>query len=121
MRPRIGPHVPAVVIAAVAATALAAPVRAEPAAQIPGNGVFRVGVDIEPGTYRSQGPSTPLILVFGDVSPISFCSWSTHSTPAAGDGDLVDANSSLGPVYATVPATVVAFRTANCQPWTRVS
>jgi len=103
------------------AIALASPALAQPGGQIPGNGVFRVGTDIEPGTYRTQGPSNPLVLVFGDVAPISLCSWSTHSAPEATDSDLVDANSSLGPMYAKVPDTVAAFKTENCQPWTQVS
>ncbi len=38
---------------------------------------------IRPGTYRTEGPSNPLILVFGRVSELSTCSWSTHSAAPA--------------------------------------
>lgn len=121
MRPALVPRASAGCVAWVAAIALASPAPAEPSDQIPGNGVFHVGTEIAPGTYHTQGPSNPLILVFGKVSPLSTCSWLTHSTPGASNDDIVDANSSLGPMYAKVPATVAAFETMNCQPWTRVS
>lgn len=113
------PWVPTVLVAGAAAITLAAPATAQPNVQVAGNGVFRVGVEIEPGTYRSPGPSNPLILVLGDVSPISLCSWSLHSTPAATDADLTDAGNSLGPALVNIPATAAAFKTQNCQPWTR--
>jgi hypothetical protein len=108
-------------IACVAAITGAPPTVAQPSDQIPGNGVFRVGTDIAPGTYQTQGPSNPLIIVLGRISPLSSCSWSTHSTPEAGPGDVVNANTSMGPMYATIPDTVAAFETRNCLPWTRVS
>ena len=107
--------------ACVVTVPFATPALAEPNGPIPGNGVFQVGADIAPGTYQTQGPSTPLIFVFGNVSPISFCSWSTHSTPVASPDDIVEANSSLGPMYAKIPETAVAFKTENCDPWIRVS
>jgi hypothetical protein len=108
-------------VACMAAVAIASTALADPSDPIPGNGVFHVGTDIAPGTYHTQGPSNPLILVFGKVSPLSTCSWLTHSTPGAGNDDIVDSNSSMGPMYAKVPATVAAFETTNCQPWTQVS
>jgi len=108
-------------VACVLTIALAPPSPAQPGAPVPGNGVFRVGPEIAPGTYQTQGPSTPLVLVFGDVAPISFCSWTTYSTPGTNKADIVDSNSSLGPMYAKVPASVATFETANCHPWTKVS
>jgi hypothetical protein len=108
-------------VACVVAIALASPAVAEPSDQIPGNGVFQVGPDIAPGLYHTNGPSNPLILIFGKVSDLSTCSWFTHSTPAASKQDVVETNSSLSPMYANVPATVKAFESMNCQPWTRVS
>ncbi len=121
MRPASTSRVAAGSVAVVAAIALAAPILAQPMDQIPGNGVFQVGTDIAPGTYQTQGPSNPLIIVLGRVSPLSSCSWSTHSTPEAGNGDIVAANTSMGPMYATIPPTVAAFETMNCLPWVRVS
>lgn len=41
------------------AIALAPPSSGQPGAPVPGNGVFRVGSDMAPGTYQTQGPSTP--------------------------------------------------------------
>ncbi len=107
-------------VACVAAIALASPARAEPSDQIPGNGVFLVGTDILPGTYRTEGPANPLILIFGRVSELSTCSWSTHSTPAASTDDIVDTNTSMGPMSVVIPATVAAFQTMNCKLWIRV-
>lgn len=121
MRPATGFRASVGLVACAATIAFAAPAFAEPVGPVPGNGVFQVGPDIAPGTYQTQGPSTPLIFVFGNVSPISFCSWSTHSTPAATPDDIVDANSSLGPMYAKISETAVSFKTENCDPWIRVS
>lgn len=46
---------------AMAAITLAPGARAETGEQFPGDGVFLVGTDIAPGTYRTEGPSNPLI------------------------------------------------------------
>ncbi|MDT5137097.1 MAG: hypothetical protein QOD58_1359 [Mycobacterium sp.] len=107
-------------VACVSAIALAAPAVADPMDPIPGTGVFLVGPDIAPGTYRTQGPSGPLILVFGKVSELSTCMWLLHSTPEASDGDIVNSGSGLSPMLATIPPNVKAFETKNCQPWSRV-
>jgi hypothetical protein len=100
--------------------ALAPPAVADPLDPIPGNGVFLVGPDVAPGTYRTQGPSGPLILVFGKVSELSTCMWLLHSTPDASDGDIVNSGSGMTPMLATIPPNVKAFETKNCQPWSRV-
>lgn len=47
---------------AMAAITLAPGARAETGEQFPGDGVFLVGTDIAPGTYRTEGPSN---LYFG--------------------------------------------------------
>lgn len=52
---------------AMAAITLAPGARAETGEQFPGDGVFLVGTDIAPGTYRTEGRRI-LILVFGRVS-----------------------------------------------------
>lgn len=108
-------------IACVVAVACASPAAADPMDPIPGNGVFHVGTDIAPGIYRTNGPSTPLIIILSDLSSIPTCSWSTYGKPAAGPDDVIDTNSSLGPMYAMLSARVAAFKTTNCQPWTRVN
>jgi hypothetical protein len=79
--------------------------------QIPGNGVFRVGAEVAPGTYRSAGPD----------SPGGTCSWSTHRTLGASVSDMVDGNTSTGQLYVVIPSTVAAFESAGCQTWHWVS
>lgn len=99
---------------------LASPVCADPGNEIPGNGVFLVGIDIQPGPYRTEGPANPLILIFGRVSELSTCSWSTHSTPAATNDDILDTNTSMGPMSVVIRPTAAAFKTANCKIWIRM-
>ena len=106
---------------ALASTVMAQPPPPPPSPQLPGNGVFLVGPDIAPGTYHSPGPTTPLVFIFGNVAPISFCSWSIHSTSDVNDHNVIDADTSLGPMYAKIPDTAAAFKTENCHLWTRVS
>jgi len=111
----------AVFVACAAAIALASPAVAEPSDEIPGDGVFQVGAEIAPGLYHTNGPSNPYVPVFGEVIAESMCRWLTYGTPDANKDHVVGTDSSMGPMYANVPATVAAFETVNCQPWTRVS
>lgn len=107
-----------------AGIAAAPPAVAVPINPIPGNGVFRVGTDIEPGIYHTNGPSNPLIVVAGNMSAISSvasCTWFTHSKPAANADDVISTNSSLGAMNVMVSTKVAAFETKDCQPWRRVS
>ena len=48
-------HVSTVFVACLAAVAWAPPAVADPMDPIPGNGVFRVGIDIAPGLYHTGG------------------------------------------------------------------
>ena len=48
------------------------------------------------------------------------CSWFTYSTPDANKANVVQANSSMGPMYANINTTIKAFESRNCQPWTPV-
>lgn len=75
-----------------------------------GDGTFRVGIDIQPGTYRSNGPSTAGVP----------CSWERQAT--FGDStSVIDANPLvLEPVQVTILPSDRGFRTARCQIWTRV-
>jgi len=80
--------------------------------QLPGNGTYRVGKDIQPGSYRTQGPADA-------ASPN--CYWSRNSD-ASGEVRAIIANSK-----APIPATVTVkpgdatFHTSGCQPWTEVN
>ncbi|GAB7142504.1 hypothetical protein [Mycobacterium riyadhense] len=121
MLPTLAFHASAGFVACVVAVVVASPAVAEPGDQIPGDGVFLVGTDIAPGTYRTEGPSNPLILVFGRVSELSTCVWSTHSTPTPSPADIVNTNTSMGPMTVVIPPTVAAFQTMNCKLWLQLS
>ncbi|WP_414686277.1 hypothetical protein [Mycobacterium sp.] len=108
-------------VACVAAIAFAAPAVADPMDPIPGNGVFQVGPDIVPGLYRTAGSASPFGVWINNVpTPESMCSWFTYSTADANKEHVLQANTSVGPMYATIPSSVKAFESHNCQPWTRV-
>lgn len=107
-----------VIVDMISPSALA---HAQPGPGVPGNGVFQVGPDMAPGTYYTAGPSTPLVLILGDVAPVSFCSWITYSKPGTNKADIIESNSALGPMYAKVPETVATFETTNCHPWAKVA
>lgn len=110
-----------ILIGCFAAVALATPAAADPLDPIPGNGVFQVGADIEPGLYYTGGSASGFGVWINNVpARESMCSWFTYSTPDAAKVNVVQANTSIGPMYASIPATVKAFESQNCQPWTRV-
>lgn len=100
---------------------LAPPVGADLMDSIPGDGVFQVGSDVVPGVYFTNGSgSTFGVWLNGVPTAESMCSWFTYATPDANKENVVQAGTSIGPMYATVPVTVKAFESHNCQPWTRV-
>ncbi len=102
--------------------ALAPPASADPMDPIPGNGVFIVGPDIAPGLYRTAGSASTFGVWINNVpTQGSMCSWFTYSTPDANKEHVVQANTSVGPMFASINATTVkAFESQNCQPWERV-
>ena len=109
-------------VACVVAVASAPPAIADPMDPIPGNGVFQVGTDIAPGLYRTAGSASTFGVWINNVpTQGSMCSWFTYSTPDANKEHVVQANTSVGPMFASIPSTVKAFESQNCQPWTRVS
>ena len=111
---------PAVALTAV--TAAAPTASAEPLDPIPGNGFFLVGPDIAPGLYRTSGTASAFGVWINDVpTQESMCLWFTYSTPDANKDNVVSTNISMGPMFANINATVRAFESRNCQPWTRVS
>ncbi|MGA8330897.1 MAG: hypothetical protein WB777_16600 [Mycobacterium sp.] len=111
----------AVFVACVAVFALAPPAFADPVDPIPGTGFFRVGPDIAPGLYRTGGTaSTWGVWINNLPTPDEMCSWFTYSTADQEKDHVVQTNSSMGPMYATIPTTIKAFESQNCQPWTRV-
>lgn len=108
-------------VACTAAVALATPAQADQLDPIPGNGVFIVGPDIAPGLYRTGGSgSTFGVWINGIPTEASMCSWFTYSTPDDNKEHVVQANTSIGPMFASITGNVKAFESQNCQPWTRV-
>jgi hypothetical protein len=67
---------PAMLSACISVAALmAASVQAQPGATIPGDGVYVVGVDIQPGTYVSSNPG--------------YCSWYRLSGLSGDSHDII--------------------------------
>lgn len=111
----------AVLVTAVVAIAVAAPVNADPLDPIPGNGVFVVGPDIAPGLYHTGGSASAFGVWINNVpTQDSMCSWFTYSTPDAAKDHVLQTNTSIGPMYANINSSVKAFESQNCQPWTRI-
>jgi hypothetical protein len=108
-------------VTCVAVIALAPPANADPMDPIPGNGVFVVGPDITPGLYRTAGSASTFGVWINNVpTQGSMCSWFTYSTADASKDHVVQANTSVGPMYASINTTIKAFESQNCQPWSRV-
>ena len=121
MSPTIRASAVFVACVAVAAVALAPPAVADPSDQIPGNGVFQVGHDIAPGLYRTGGTASTWGVWINNIpTQDEMCSWFTYSTPDANKANVVQANSSMGPMYASINTTIKAFESRNCRPWTPV-
>jgi hypothetical protein len=88
---------------------------------IPGNGFFLVGPDISPGLYQTGGSASTFGVWINDVpTQDSMCVWFTYSTPDTNKDNVVATNMSIGPMFANINTTVMAFESRNCQPWTRV-
>ncbi|MGO4202821.1 hypothetical protein AB4Z09_13925 [Rhodococcus sp. TAF43] len=74
---------------------------------IKGDGIFLVGKDINPGTYRNSGTSS--------------CYWQ-RSSGTSGDFDEILANGNEnGPAVVTIQPGDVAFTSKRCGTWTLVS
>lgn len=96
-----------------AAPRSAAPVAVAPAAPAGsiGEGVWIVGSDVQPGTYRSSGAPSG-----------GYCMWSRHSSTAGGPFDAITASdgSKAGQMLVTIQAGDKLFRTHGCAPFTKV-
>jgi len=72
--------------------------------------MYKVGVEIAPGTYRTEGrrPATPS------------CLWARFTKGASGGPEHVADATLNGGGTVTVSETDSEFVTAGCQPWARV-
>ena len=76
---------------------------------IPGDGYFIVGQDVQPGTYKSAGPARS-----------SGCSWSRYADLRK--EEIID-NAALikGQAILTIEPTDKMVRTVGCEPFHKVS
>lgn len=77
-----------------------------------------MGPDIAPGLYHTGGSGSAFGVWINHV-PTQDCSWFTYSTPDADKDHLLQASTSIGPMFANVNTTVKAFDSQNCQTCTR--
>lgn len=75
-----------------------------PANTIPGDGTYRVGVDIRPGTYRSQGSNA--------------CYWERLRGLGGTVDDIIANGAGTGPQLVQIAPTDVGFKTQGCPTWT---
>lgn len=80
---------------------------ANPAVTIPGDGIYQVGVDIQPGTYRSEG---------GDD-----CSWERLRGRSGSPADVIANGAGTGPQVVQILPTDAGFKTQRCPTWARQS
>jgi hypothetical protein len=91
----------------VVGTLLAQPAPAVPGTTIPGDGTYRVGVDIQPGVYTSQGGST--------------CYWARLAGLSGSSDDVIANNLQSGPQVVQIAPTDAAFTTSRCGTWSLAS
>lgn len=76
---------------------------------IPGNGVFLVGEQVQPGTYQTEGPGSS-----------SFCYWARLSDVTGTFGDLIANDNVSGPTVVRILPTDVAFESSRCMEWIKI-
>lgn len=67
------------------------------------DGTYRVGIDINPGTYTATAPSR--------------CYWERNTGGA--QGDIIENELSSGPQVVTIATSDGTFETSRCGVWTR--
>jgi hypothetical protein len=76
---------------------------------IPGEGTFRVGVDVQPGTYMSSPSESGLNC------------WGYRLRDLSGDpSSVINTVAGKGPVYVTIEPSDGAFKSEQCQTWQKV-
>ena len=69
------------------------------------DGIFRIGTDIQPGTYKNEGTD--------------FCYWARLSGLSGESTDILSNDNPRGQTYVTIEASDYAFESQNCGTWTR--
>lgn len=70
------------------------------------DGTYLVGEDVEPGTYKTEGPA-------GGVP----CYWERLSNTTGGAGSILANGMVRGPSVVTIKDSDAAFHTERCAPW----
>jgi hypothetical protein len=78
-----------------------------PARALPGDGTFRMGADLRPGTYRSEGGES--------------CYWERLRGLGGQTADIIANGAGILPQTVTIAPTDLAFRSQGCAPWTLTS
>ncbi|GAB2769216.1 hypothetical protein [Streptomyces bullii] len=76
--------------------------------EIPGDGTYVVGTEIEPGTYRTGGPQD---------SAIPNCYWARLSGTSGEPNEIIANGNTAGPTTVTISASDRAFQTTGCETW----
>jgi hypothetical protein len=76
---------------------------------IPGEGTFRVGADIQAGTYLSSPANAD-----------QHCYWYRLRDLSGTSSGQIASGYTLGQVYVTISSTDAAFKTEGCQTWQKV-
>jgi hypothetical protein len=82
-----------------------------PGGSFPGNGMFVVNKDIQPGTYESKPVPNEYVEI---------CAWRRLKDTSGSRESTIDGNISQGSVTVTIKRSDGAFETRGCQEWKRV-
>jgi len=79
--------------------------------EIGGEGIYGVGAELQPGTYRTTGPS-----------PAAFdnCYWERSRDTSGQPTSVIASGVVSGPFTVTIKRTDRAFKTSGCQAWTKL-
>ena len=90
-------------------TVTAPPTAVAPKTVMETDGMYRVGIDIEPGTYRTAGKS---------AEGATECYWARLSS--LNEVDILASNLATGPQMVLIEAGDQAFLTRSCQTWVKL-
>ena len=94
-------------------TAVPGPLAATSPASTFSDGTYVVGVDIQPGTYRTTGPS--------EDAAVKMCMWSRRKDTSGEFKSVIATNFAQGPTTVTIKPTDGAFESRGCAPWAKIN
>jgi hypothetical protein len=78
-----------------------------------GDGTYVVGVDIQPGTYRTTGPS--------EDAAVKMCFWTRRKDTSGEFKSVIASNVAQGPTTVTIKPSDGAFESRGCAPWAKLN